>query len=258
MQEPADLPGFPFRFVASRRRMDKPPTMHRFRPLGRFDVVGFLLLLFAVSGWSQEALTAPEKWEKEITAFEARDAEHPPEKGGIVFVGSSSIRLWKTLDTDFPHHRVLNRGFGGSCLSDLAHFADRLVLKYAPRFVVVYSGGNDVNAGKTAEQVFESFRALVGKIRDRQPEVPVAYLSIAGNPKRWSQVAEVIRANALIEVFTKQNEKLLFIDVFHPMLGADGLPRPELFATDRLHMNAAGYALWRQLVLPCLPGADRP
>jgi lysophospholipase L1-like esterase len=166
--------------------------------------------------------------------------------------------LWKTLAEDFPNHRVLNRGFGGSQLSDLAHFADRLVLAYEPRFIVVYSGGNDLNAGKTAEQVFESFRELVGRIRSHQPETPIAYLSIAGNPKRWAQVAEVIRANALIEVFTKQNERLLFIDVFHPMLGLDGRPKPEIFAADRLHMNPAGYALWKQTVLPYLPKADLP
>ena len=171
-------------------------------------------------------------------------------------MGSSSIRLWKTLAADFPEHRLLNRGFGGSQLSDLAHFADRLVLAHTPRFIVVYSGGNDINAGKTAEQVFESFRALVGKIRASQPETPIAYISIAGNPKRWAQVAEVIRANALIEVFTKQNEKLLFIDVFHPMLAPDGLPIPEIFAADRLHMNAAGYEIWRRTVLPYLPRTD--
>jgi lysophospholipase L1-like esterase len=219
---------------------------------------GFFSVLLSAGGWSQEPPAGPERWERQIAAFEAGDAEHPHEKGGVVFVGSSSIRLWKTLATDFPEHRVLNRGFGGSQLSDLVHFADRLVLAYGPQFVVVYSGGNDINAGKTAEQVFQSFRELVGKIRQSQPKTPIAYLSIAGNPKRWAQVAEVIRANALIEVFTKQNENLLFIDVFHPMLGPDGLPRPEIFAPDRLHMNAAGYELWRQTVLPCLPKPDHP
>jgi lysophospholipase L1-like esterase len=221
-------------------------------------LAGFFCLLLSSGGWSQEVPTGPERWEKQIAAFESEDAERPPEKGGIVFVGSSSIRLWKTLLTDFPEHHVLNRGFGGSQLCDLAHFADRLVLAYAPRFVVVYSGGNDINAGKTAEQVFESFRELVSKIRQRQPQTPIAYISIAGNPKRWAQVAEVIRANALIEIFTKQNEHLLYIDVFHPMLGADGLPRPDIFSPDRLHMNAAGYELWKRTVSPFLPKPEQP
>lgn len=224
----------------------------------RLVLVGVVSLLWGGLVRAKEPVLGPEKWEKEIAAFERDDAERPKEKGGIVFVGSSSIRLWKTLATDFPDHRVLNRGFGGSQLSDLAHFADRLVLAYAPRFVVVYAGGNDINAGKTAEQVFDSFRELVAKIREQQPETPIAYISIAGNPRRWAQVAEVIRANALIEVFTKQNEKLLFIDVFHSMLAPDGLPKPEIFVADRLHMNAAGYEIWRQTVLPSLPKADLP
>ena len=232
--------------------------MNLLRLVGGWILMCALSLLFSGNACSAETVLGPEKWEKEIAAFESRDAESPPEKGGIVFVGSSSIRLWKTLAADFPEHRLLNRGFGGSQLSDLAHFADRLVLAHTPRFIVVYSGGNDINAGKTAEQVFESFRALVGKIRASQPETPIAYISIAGNPKRWAQVAEVIRANALIEVFTKQNEKLLFIDVFHPMLGPDGLPIPEIFAADRLHMNAAGYEIWRRTVLPYLPRTDLP
>jgi lysophospholipase L1-like esterase len=226
--------------------------------IGRFVLTCSFWITFAGHAWSKDALVGPQKWEKEIAAFESHDAEHPPDKGGIVFAGSSSIRLWKTLADDFPNHRVLNRGFGGSQLGDLAHFADRLVLAYAPRMVFVYSGGNDINAGKTAEQVFDSFRELVGKIRAHQPETPIAYISIAGNPKRWAQVAEVIRANALIEIFTKQNENLLFIDVFHSMLGSDGLPKPEIFVADRLHMNAAGYEIWRRILLPYLPEPDAP
>jgi lysophospholipase L1-like esterase len=232
--------------------------MNLLRVFGGCFLACVLSLLFPGHAGAKESAVGPEKWEAEIAAFESLDAEHPAGKGGIVFVGSSSIRLWKTLSADFPNHRVLNRGFGGSQLSDLAHFADRLVLAYAPRFIVVYSGGNDINLGRTAEEVFESFRELVGKIRASQPDTPIAYISIAGNPKRWKQVAEVIRANALVEVFTKQNEKLLFIDVFHLMLGPDGQPKPEIFAADRLHMNAAGYDLWKQALLPYLPGPDLP
>lgn len=238
--------------------MGECPPMNAWFLISRLALACSFSLFLAVNGWTKEALPGPQKWEKEIAAFESRDAEYPPEKGGIVFAGSSSIRLWKTLAEDFPNHRVLNRGFGGSQLSDLAYFAERLILAYTPRMVFVYSGGNDINAGKTAEQVFEAFRELVGKIRACQPETPIAYISIAGNPKRWAQVAEVIRANALIEIFTKQNEKLLFIDVFHSMLGSDGLPKPEIFVADRLHMNAAGYEIWRQTLSPYLPEADVP
>jgi lysophospholipase L1-like esterase len=215
-------------------------------------VLGFL----SGNVWCQPNRLQPEHWEKDVAAFESRDRRNPPGKGGIVFVGSSSIRLWKTLEADFPNHRVLNRGFGGSQLSDLVYYADRLVLAYAPSFVVVYSGVNDINVGKKAEEVLQSFRELVAKIRARQPETPIAYLSIAGNSARWSRVNEVRRANALIEAFTKQNPNLLFVDVFSAMLGPDGQPRTDIFVKDGLHMNAAGYEIWRNALMPHLPPAE--
>jgi lysophospholipase L1-like esterase len=217
----------------------------------------FYALLFfqPVSGLSlEDGLGASRKWEKEVTAFEQRDKESPPPSNPVVFVGSSSIRLWKSLEQDFRGLPVINRGFGGSQLSDAAHFVDRLVLAYQPRFIVVYSGGNDLNARRTPEQVFEAFRLFVERVREKQPTTPIAYISIAGNPKRWSQVAEVIQANALIEIYTKQQPHLLFIDVFHAMLGVDGLPRPDIFSSDNLHMNEEGYRLWTRLLLPYLAG----
>lgn len=197
------------------------------------------------------------KWEKEIAAFEEKDRENPPPKGAIVFVGSSSIRKWTTLADDFPHHRVLNRGFGGSQLGDSVHFADRIVLPYEPRMIVVYAGGNDINLGKTAEQVFAAYQAFVEKVRAKLPDTPIAYISIAGNPKRWAQVDEVKKANALIEDYAKEKPNLKFINVFPRMLGADGLPRPEIFVEDRLHMNAEGYQLWTEIVGSYLPAPDR-
>ena len=131
-------------------------------PLTRFLFV-LSLVLGCVPQLLAEPVPAPDtpvKWEKEIAAFEAKDKENPPAKGQIVFVGSSSIKKWTTLQKDFPHHRVLNRGFGGSQLGDSVYFADRIVIPYAPRMVVVYSGGNDINAGKTPENVFASFQAF--------------------------------------------------------------------------------------------------
>ena len=206
----------------------------------------------------EPAPVPPGKWEKDISASEASEAASPVPKNAIVFVGSSSIRKWTSLATDFPHHQVVNRGFGGSQLSDSVHFAQRLVLKHEPRFIVVYAGGNDINAHKTPEEVFSSFKAFVGKVREKQPSTPIAYISIAGNPKRWSQVEKVIQANALIEAYTKANPGLLFIDVFHPMLGPDCLPKPGIFSADNLHMNEDGYKLWTEIVAPYLPKPDRP
>ena len=206
---------------------------------------------------------APEKphnfaqWEKEIAAFEQADAKVPPPKGGIVFVGSSSIRLWKTLAQDFPQHRVLNRGFGGSEVADSVQFADRIVLPYAPRMVVLYAGGNDLNAGKTPELVFADFKAFAEKVRAALPAAELAYISSAGNPARWAQVEKVKALNAMIEAFIKEQPRMKFINVFPRMLGDDGLPRPEIFLPDKLHMNADGYKLWTEIIRPLLPAPDK-
>ena len=197
------------------------------------------------------------QWENEIAAFEKADAQTPPDKGGIVFVGSSSIRLWKTLAEDFPQHRVLNRGFGGSEIADSVHFADRIVLPYAPRMVVLYAGGNDLNNGRQPEEVFADFKAFAEKVRAALPAAGLAYISSAGNPARWAQVEKVRALNGLIAAYLKEQPNTKFIDVFTRMLGDDGLPKPDIFVADKLHMNPDGYKIWTEVIRPLLPAPDR-
>ena len=231
--------------------MKRFPSPHYFVRALACAVVAAVLPLSA-----QDAPKGPERWAPQIAEFEKQDAEKQPEKGGIVFTGSSSIRMWKTLGQDFPSHNVINRGFGGSQIADAIHFSDRLVVAYAPRMVVMYSGGNDINAGKAPEQVAADFRTFVEKVRAKLPEVKIAYISIAGNPARWKQVEKVKAANALIAEYCKTTPGVEFIDVFSQMLGEDGLPKPEIFLKDRLHMNAEGYKLWTGIVGPFLGAAD--
>ena len=230
-------------------------------------VLPFLIALFAVTTAFAETKPAEapkpvadkpvSKWEKEIAAFEAKDKENPPKKGGIVFTGSSSIRLWKTLEEDFPKHNVINRGFGGSEISDSVQFADRIIFPYEPRMIVLYAGGNDINSKKTPDQVVGDFRAFVTKVRSKLPDVEIAYISIAGNPKRWAQVEQVKEVNRRIEEITKQEKNLKFINVFPAMMGPDGTPKPDIFVADNLHMNPKGYAIWKEVVLPFLGEPDQ-
>lgn len=189
---------------------------------------------------------------KEIEAFAASDQTNPPAAGGILFIGSSSIRLWKTLAQDFPDHRVLNRGFGGSQIFDSVRYAERIVLPYQPRLIVLYAGGNDLNAGKSPEQVFADYQAFVRKVHAALPATRIAYISSAPNPARWAQVERVKTLNQSIAAHTKTNPRLAFINVFPKMLGDDGQPRPEIFVADRLHMNEKGYELWKGIVRPFL------
>ena len=191
------------------------------------------------------------KWQNEIRALEASDVTNRPPPGSIVFVGSSSIKRWKTLAADFPDLPVFNRGFGGSQLADSVNYAERIVIPYRPREVVIYAGGNDINAGKSAEVVFGDFVALAEKIRKASPKTRVAFISIAPNPSRWKEVEKVKAANSLIERYCRRHH-LIFINVFHLMLGPDGKPKPDIFVADRLHMNEKGYRIWREAVRPYL------
>ncbi len=190
-------------------------------------------------------------WEKEISAFEAKDLTNPPPKGCIVFVGSSSIRIWKTMAADFPGYPVINRGFGGSQLADSVNFADRIITRYQPREVVIYAGGNDIAAGKDPDLVYGDFVALVEKIRAGAPKAKICFISSAPNPSRWAQVEKVKRLNARAKAYCDKHG-LEFIDVFPLMLGPDGKPKPDIYLKDGLHMNAKGYEIWTAAVKPYL------
>jgi lysophospholipase L1-like esterase len=187
-------------------------------------------------------------WEEDIRKFTASDAIQPPPKHGVLFIGSSSIRFWQTLASDFPHQQVINRGFGGSELRDSTWYADRIVVPYAPRLIVLYAGDNDLNSGRSAEQVRDDFVAFVQRVRGDLPDTHIAYLSIKPSPSRAQLMPAALRANALIRSAAASLPQVDYIDVYTPMLGADGKPRAELFGPDRLHMTAAGYALWRDIV----------
>lgn len=219
-----------------------------------------LLLLFLAGVLNGSCQTAPTNslathnssgWEKEIAAFEASDRTNPPASNCIVFVGSSSIRLWKSLAADFPGLPVVNRGFGGSQLADSVNFAERVIIPYHPRQVVVYAGVNDIDAGKSPDVVYGDFVALMTKLRARLPEARLAYIASAPNPSRWAQVEKVKRLNSLAEGYCARHH-LDFINVFPLMLGPDGNPKPDIYVADRLHMNSKGYAIWREALAPCL------
>jgi lysophospholipase L1-like esterase len=191
------------------------------------------------------------RWEKDIAAFQERDREKPPPQNAVLFVGSSSIRLWD-LSKSFPDLQAINRGFGGSQLADVAHFVPRIVLPYEPRLIVLYAGDNDIAAGKTPERVLADFRAVERAVHTKLPKIRIVYISIKPSLRRWHLIESIRKANALIEAECKKKDRLVYLDVVAPMLGKDGKPRSELFADDGLHLNAKGYALWTDLLKPHL------
>lgn len=211
-----------------------------------------MVLWCGVTGRAADKVPPPEKWEPEIAAFEQKDKESPPAKGGIVFVGSSSIRKWTTLAQDFPDLPVINRGFGGSEIADSIAFADRIVFPYEPRLIVMYAGSNDIHAGKSPEQVAADFHTFAEKVHARLPQAHLDYISNSPNPSRWAEVDRVKATNGLIQKFCGEHDYLTFVNFFPLMLGEGGLPRPDIFVADRLHMNATGYALWTKNLRPYL------
>ena len=193
-------------------------------------------------------------WEQDMQRFAAEDAVAPPPKHAVLFIGSSSIRFWDTLATDFPGIPAINRGFGGSQIRDSTWYADRIVVPYAPRMIVFYAGENDLESGRSPQQVRDDFHAFVARVRRDLPGVRIAYISSKPSPLRVRLLEAERQANALIEGDARRL-KVQFIDVFTPMLDAQGQPREELFREDRLHMNRTGYELWTRVVAPYL-GAD--
>ena len=181
------------------------------------------------------------------------DRTNPPPKGALLFIGSSTIRLWKTLDRDFPGHQVINRGFGGSEIVDASHFAERIIFPHRPRMIFLRAGGNDLWAGKSPEQVFEDFKEFAAKVRAKLPETVVVFVSLSPSIARWNQAGKEKALNTSVEEYTRRTPRLKYIELYDMVLGPDGKPRPELFVDDKLHFNAEGYKLLAERVRPYLP-----
>ena len=196
---------------------------------------------------------APEenRWEPNIRRFEEQDKKEMPPAGGILFVGSSSIVGWK-VDECFPGLPVINRGFGGSQIADSVHFADRIVLPYRPKVIVLYAGDNDVAAGKSPERVLRDYRQFAKVVHAGLPETRIVFVAIKPSMRRWNLVDKMREANRLIRAATEKEERLVYVDIDGPMIGDDGKPRAELFKPDGLHLNAEGYKLWSARLLPHL------
>ncbi|NUP98243.1 MAG: hypothetical protein HUU35_00160 [Armatimonadetes bacterium] len=218
----------------------------------RLVLIAVALAVTATAGLGAEP--DPQRWEAAIAKFEAKDAVTPPAPGGVLFVGSSSIVGWK-LDRWFPERGFLNRGFGGSHLSDSLYYADRIILKYQPAVIVLYAGDNDIASGKPPERIRDDFAALAEKIATTLPEAKLVVVGIKPSPKRWALLEKLRAANAYVRDLVAKHEGWCFIDLEPTMLDANGQPRQELYKSDLLHLNDEGYRLWNELVGPHLPPA---
>jgi lysophospholipase L1-like esterase len=182
------------------------------------------------------------KWEKEVTAIEKRHKDSPPKKGGVVFAGSSTIRLWD-VKKSFPDWDAANCGFGGNQVRDNTHFAARLIVPLEPRAVVFYAGDNDLNAKRTPEQVLDDFRAFTKAVHGKLPACKIYFLSIKPSVARWAQYETQSKANTLVKVEVAKSDRVVYVDIVTPLLGPNGKPPADLFVKDGLHFSEKGYAL---------------
>ena len=213
----------------------------------------FTLFLFIFGMTECASAQAKHSFWDEVQTIRRYDKVYAPPENPILFAGSSSIRKWPNLQKDFCGHVVLNRGIGGAVINDIIYFANDILFPYHPQQIILYVGENDLlEKGITADSIFLRFKNLYSLIRGRLPDIPIDYIAIKPSPSRAQYLPMAKQVNLLIAQFLQKEVNGKFIDIFPQMLNNDGKPRQELFVSDMLHMNAAGYATWTKIVAPYL------
>ena len=211
------------------------------------------LFLGILTATAQTSNTIP--FQDEIDVFIKKDSIAMPAANSILFVGSSSFNYWKDISNYFPGYPIINRGFGGSSLTDIIHFNQETILKYKPKQIYIYCGENDIAASDTItpQIVFERFKTLHSIIRTHLGiKIPVLYVSIKPSVARWSMEEKFVAANTLIRDFINKQKHTQFLDVHSAMLDSNGMVYKDIFIADMLHMNSKGYAIWQKIIAPTL------
>ena len=222
----------------------------------------FVLVGTIVAAETKPAASGTNRREQSVAKLEEGLRAHPPAPGAVFFLGSSSIVGWN-VKKSFPDLPTVNCGFGGSQMADAARYVDRLVIPWKPRVLVVYSGDNDLKAGKSPEQVRDDFRALAEKVHAQLPRTKIVLIGVKPSIARWNLIDKIRATNKLLAACAEQDaqKRIVFVDVEPLMLDAAGRPRADIFKDDGLHLNAEGYALWAKRIAPLLEAkapADSP
>lgn len=197
--------------------------------------------------------TQAQPFAEEIAAFKKQDSIAFPPKRAILFVGSSSFRLWKDMQDYFPAYPIINRGFGGSSFLDVIRYAGEIILPYNPKQILIYCENDFANNDSLQPvDVTQRFVVLFNIIRKKYKKVPIAYISMKPSPSRTRLMPRFEATNELIKNFLATKKRTAYIDVYHAMLQADGTPMPDIFIQDKLHMNAKGYRIWQKIIEPYL------
>ena len=211
-----------------------------------------LLIITLFYSFIYGSIAQSKPFEDEVNALVEKYNNTPWEKGGVVFTGSSSIRLWNTLEKDFPKVNIINTGFGGSQTHDLLMYLNELVISFEPQKVFIYVGENDINAEKSIRQLMSEYGLIMERVSASIPEVAFYFIGVKPSPVRWEKNGQMQAFNAELMNLGQRKKNVTYIDVWTKMLGKNGIPKENLFVSDRLHMNQKGYKIWKKAVKPYL------
>ncbi|MDF2157332.1 GDSL-type esterase/lipase family protein [Algoriphagus sp. CAU 1675] len=207
-----------------------------------------LLLFFLILAGRNYAQQIP--FQEEVNQLTAQIDKKGWSKGSIVFTGSSSIRMWKNIQEEFADVPIINTGFGGSQASDLLTHLESLVNRYDPQAVFIYEGDNDINAGKSTEEIIHDLDQILHKLNEHKEGISIYFIGAKPSPSRWNLKDSYEQFNKALESYAEGMINSQYIDVWSPMLDPTGNPRPELFLEDMLHMKPEGYEIWKKQLDP--------
>jgi len=184
------------------------------------------------------------RFEDEVKQIGLRDFQKDENRDLVLFTGSSSVRLWKNLESKFPKIQIRNTGFGGSTMEELLHYSETLIFSYEPDKIFIYEGDNDIVSGHSTRRIMKATKNLLTKIQFQLPEAKVFLIAAKPSVARWEHRVAYLDLNRSYMKLAKQQGKVEYIDIWNPMLGDDGKPMPDIFVEDNLHMNQKGYSIW--------------
>ncbi|MFZ4724245.1 MAG: GDSL-type esterase/lipase family protein [Paludibacter sp.] len=194
----------------------------------------------------------PKKYLKEFTRFIDEEKKGIDTTNLVVFIGSSTFTMWNNLQSHFPTSNVLNRGFGGSKLTDVINYADQILYPYKPKQVVLYEGDNDLGSGIKPDDLLSDLKVFVRMTEIKLPGVPVVLLSVKYSPKRHKNKDKITEFNAKMKDYASTKPQLKYVDIAPITLNADGTYKRKLYMADTLHVNQACYNLYAQKIEPFL------
>lgn len=199
---------------------------------------------------AKKYLETSKHWEKEISELVKQDETKTYPDNSILFIGSSSIRLWRNIDKDMAPYPVIQRGFGGANLRDLLVYENRLVNPHTFRAICVFIA-NDIHGGeadRTPEEVFTLYKQLIKSIRKEHKKEPIFWIQITPTESRWHVWDKTQKANELIKSYTEKHKNLYYIQTAESYIGSDGKPIKEYFLEDKLHLTQKGYDVWAEII----------